>query len=92
MSLADDLSAIADMAAAMAAERDPDRAIAALALLAVIMPDTVERARLLVRRLVHRTFRQASRLAGSLPSDSGALMAGMADQRAWAFEGRPFRA
>jgi geranylgeranyl diphosphate synthase type I len=52
----------------------------------------IERARLLVRRLVNRTFRQASRLAGSLPSDSGALMASMADQRAWAVEGRPFRA
>lgn len=62
----------------------------AVAIFAREMP--IERARLLVRRLVHRTFRQASRLAGSLPSDSGALMAGMADQRAWAFEGRPFRA
>lgn len=52
----------------------------------------LERARLLVRRLVNRTFRQASRLARSLPSDSGGLMAGMADQRAWAAEERPFRA
>jgi geranylgeranyl diphosphate synthase type I len=62
----------------------------AVIILAREMP--LERARLLVRRLVNRTFRQASRLAGSLPSDSGALMAGMADQRAWAVEGSPFRA
>jgi geranylgeranyl diphosphate synthase, type I len=62
----------------------------AVAIFAREMP--VERARLLVRRLVNRTFRQASRLAGSLPSDSGGLMAAMADQRAWAVEGRPFRA
>ena len=62
----------------------------AVAIVAREMP--IERARLLVRRLVNRTFRQASRLAGSLPSDSGALMAGMADQRASAVEGRPFRA
>lgn len=61
----------------------------AVAIFAREMP--IERARLLVRRLVNRTFRQASRLAGSLPSDSGALMAAMADQRAWAVEGRPFR-
>jgi geranylgeranyl diphosphate synthase type II len=61
----------------------------AVAIFAREMP--MDRARLLVRRLVNRTFRQASRLAGSLPSDSGALMAGMADQRAWAVEGRPFR-
>jgi hypothetical protein len=52
MSLTDDLSAIADMAAALAAEGDPDRAIAALALLAIVMPDTVERARLLEDRMV----------------------------------------
>jgi len=62
----------------------------AVAIFAREMP--IERARLLVRRLVNRTFRQASRLAGSLPSDSGALMAAMADQRAWAVEGRTFRA
>jgi geranylgeranyl diphosphate synthase type I len=54
----------------------------AVAIFARDMP--IERARLLVRRLVNRTFRQASRLAGSLPSNSGALMASMADQRAWA--------
>jgi hypothetical protein len=58
MSLADDLSAIADMAAAMAAEGDPDRAIAALALLAIVMPDTVERARLLEDRMVPSHWRQ----------------------------------
>jgi geranylgeranyl diphosphate synthase type II len=62
----------------------------AVAIFAREMP--MDRARLLVRRLVNRTFRQASRLAGSLPSDSGALMAAMADQRAWAVEGRTFRA
>jgi hypothetical protein len=58
MSLADDLSAIADMAAALAAEGDPDRAIAALALLAIVMPDTVERARLLEDRMVPPHWRQ----------------------------------
>jgi hypothetical protein len=58
MSLADDLSAIADMAAAMAAEGDPDRAIAALALLAIVMPDTVERARLLEDRMAPPHWRQ----------------------------------
>lgn len=47
MSLADDLTAIADMAAAMATEADPARAVVALELLALIMPDLVERARLL---------------------------------------------
>lgn len=52
----------------------------------------IERAQLLVRRLVNRTLRHASRLALTLPSDSGALMAGMADRRALAVEGRPFRA
>lgn len=61
----------------------------AVAIFARDMP--VERARLLVRRLTHRTFREASRLARSLPSDSGALMAGMAEERAWAAEGRPLR-
>ena len=58
MSLTDDLSAIADMAAALAAEGDPDRAIAALALLAIVMPDTVERARLLEDRMVPPHWRQ----------------------------------
>ena len=58
MSLADDLSAIADMAAVMAAEGDPDRAIAALALLAIVMPDTIERARLLEDRTVPSHWRQ----------------------------------
>ena len=52
----------------------------------------LERARLLVRRLVNRTFRQASRLALTLPSHAGTLMADMADRRARAVEGRPFRA
>ncbi len=53
---------------------------------------SIERARILVRRLVNRTFRQAARLAGSLPSESGALMASMAHELAWAVQGRPFRA
>lgn len=52
----------------------------------------IERARALVRRLANRTFRQASRLACSLPSDSGALMARMANERSWAVQGRPLRA
>lgn len=47
MSLTDDLTAIADMAASMATEGDPARAVVALELLALIMPDLVERARLL---------------------------------------------
>jgi len=52
MSLTEDLSAIADMAAALAAEGDPDRAIVALELLALVLPDLVERARLLEGRTV----------------------------------------
>ena len=47
MSLADDLLAVADMAADLATEGDPMRALVALELLAVIMPDLVERARML---------------------------------------------
>lgn len=47
MSLADDLLAVADMAAAIAAEGDHDRALAALQLLAIIMPDLTDRARAL---------------------------------------------
>ena len=58
MSLADDLTAIADMAAAIAAEGDPDRAIAALALLAIVMPDTIERARLLEGQTVPPHWRR----------------------------------
>jgi hypothetical protein len=58
MSLTDDLSAIADMTAALAAEGDPDRAIAALALLAIVIPDTVERARLLEDRMVPPHWRR----------------------------------
>lgn len=52
MSLTEDLTAIADMAATLAAEADPDRAIVALELLALVMPDLVERARLLEGRTV----------------------------------------
>ena len=47
MSLTEDLTAIADMAADLATEADPARAIVALELLAIIMPDLVERARML---------------------------------------------
>jgi len=47
MSLADDLLSVADMAADLATEGDPMRALVALELLAVIMPDLVERARML---------------------------------------------
>lgn len=47
MSLADDLLSVADMAADLATEGDPLRALVALELLAVIMPDLVERARML---------------------------------------------
>jgi hypothetical protein len=58
MSLADDLTAIADMAAAMAAENDPARAVVALELLALIMPDLVERARLLEGQTVPPHWRR----------------------------------
>jgi hypothetical protein len=58
MSLTEDLAAIADMAAALAAEGDPDRAIAALTLLAIVMPDTIERARLLEDRMVPPHWRR----------------------------------
>lgn len=47
MSLTDDLTAIADMAADLATEADPARAIVALELLALVLPDLVERARIL---------------------------------------------
>jgi hypothetical protein len=47
MSLTEDLTAIADMAADLATEADPARAIVALELLAIIMPDLVERVRML---------------------------------------------
>jgi len=56
----------------------------AVAILARDMP--IERARLLVKRLVTRTFRQAARLALSLPSQSGALMASMASERSWGLQ------
>jgi hypothetical protein len=58
MSLTDDLTAIADMAATLAAEGDPDRAVVALELLALVMPDLVERARLLEGRTVPAYWRQ----------------------------------
>jgi hypothetical protein len=58
MSLTEDLTAIADMAATLATEGDPDRAIAALELLALVMPDLIERARLLEGRTVPAHWRQ----------------------------------
>lgn len=58
MSLAGDLTAIADMAAAIAAEGDPARAVVALELLALVMPDLVERARLLEGQTVPPHWRQ----------------------------------
>jgi hypothetical protein len=57
MSLTDDLTAIADMAATLATEGDPDRAIVALELLALVMPDLAERARLLEGRTVPAHWR-----------------------------------
>jgi hypothetical protein len=58
MSLTEDLTAIADMAATLATEGDPDRAIVALELLALVMPDLIERARLLEGRTVPAHWRQ----------------------------------
>ena len=58
MSLAEDLAAIADMAATLATEADPERGLIALELLALIMPDLVERARLLENRTVPPHWRQ----------------------------------
>ena len=58
MSLTEDLAAIADMAATLATEGDPDRAIVALELLALVLPDLVERARLLEGRTVPPHWRR----------------------------------
>lgn len=58
MSLTDDLTAIADMAATLSAEANPDRAIVALELLALVMPDLIERARLLENRTVPPHWRR----------------------------------
>jgi len=58
VSLTDDLTAIADMAAAMATEADPDRAVAALEMLAVILPEMAERARLLEGQTVPPHWRR----------------------------------
>lgn len=52
MSLAEDLTALADMAATLATEADPERGLIALELLALVMPDLVERARMLESRAV----------------------------------------
>lgn len=53
----------------------------AVAIFARDMP--IERARVLVKRLASRSFRQAEKLALSLPSHSGELMASIASDRAW---------
>ena len=45
MSLSEDLMAVADMAAAIAAEGDDDRALAALLLVALALPDIADRVR-----------------------------------------------
>jgi hypothetical protein len=58
MSLTEDLTAIADMAATLVTEGDPDRAIVALELLALVLPDLVERARLLEGHLVPPHWRR----------------------------------
>jgi hypothetical protein len=58
MSLTEDLTALADMAATLATEGDPDRAIVALELLALVMPDLIERARILEGRTVPPHWRQ----------------------------------
>jgi hypothetical protein len=58
MSLTEDLAAIADMAATLATEGNPERAIVALELLALIMPDLVERARILEGRTVPPHWRR----------------------------------
>jgi len=58
MSLTEDLTALADMAATLATEGNPDRAIVALELLALVLPDLIERARLLEGRTVPPHWRQ----------------------------------
>ena len=45
MSLSEDLMAVADMAAAIAAAGDTDRALAALLLVALALPDIADRVR-----------------------------------------------
>ena len=45
MSLSEDIMAVADMAAAIAAEGDDDRALAALLLVALALPDIADRVR-----------------------------------------------
>lgn len=47
MSLTDDLMGLADAAAGIASGPDPEMAVAALEMLAVILPEMAERARLL---------------------------------------------
>jgi hypothetical protein len=52
MSLTDDLMGLADAVGDIAAEANPSYAVAALEMLAVILPDMAERARLLEGRTV----------------------------------------
>jgi len=52
MSLTDDLIGLADAAADVASGGDPGQAIAALEMIALILPDMAERARLLEGRTV----------------------------------------
>lgn len=58
MSLADDLMGLADAAAGVASGPDPDLAVAALEMLAVILPEMAERARLLEGQTVPPHWRR----------------------------------
>jgi hypothetical protein len=58
MSLTDDLIGLADAAADVASAADPETALAALEMLAVILPDMAERARLLEGRTVPPHWRR----------------------------------
>ena len=60
MSLADDLMGLADAAAGVASGPDPDLAVAALEMLAVILPEMAERARLLEGQTVPPHWRRQS--------------------------------
>jgi hypothetical protein len=58
MSLTEDLTGLADAAADVASTADPETALAALEMLALILPDMAERARLLEGHLVPPHWRQ----------------------------------
>lgn len=58
MSLTDDLMGLADAAGGIAAEADPVAAIVALEMLALILPDLAERARLLEGQTVPPHWRR----------------------------------